>query len=121
MEQILTVPIIAMLSTLAGLYLSISKIKIGFKKELEEETKKTIELARETSKADIAILKNEIESLSREISRLEESFQKDVSHIRETYNNEIKNLGNKIEELREEVRVQHGQLVALLTKLVSDR
>lgn len=121
MDQFLTTPVIAVVSALAGLFLSLIQVRSAYKKELEEETKKMIELAREASKNEITVLKNQIESLSKEISRLEESFQKDVGHIRETYNSEIKNLGNKIEDLREEVRMQHGQLVALLTKLVSDR
>lgn len=121
MDQTLIAPVVIALSTLVGLYLSVAKIKAGFKKELEEETAKAIEYARDSAKNDIALLKTQIDGISKEINRLEDSFQKDVTHIRETYNNEIRNLGHKIEELREEVRGQHSQLVTLLTKLVSDR
>lgn len=121
MEHSLIAPIVIALSTLIGLYLSVAKIKAGFKEELQKETEKAIEYARDSAKSDIALLNTQIEGLSKEINRLEDSFNKDVSHIRETYNNEIRNLGHKIEELREEVRGQHSQLVTLLTKLVSER
>lgn len=121
MENSFIAPVITAIATLLGLYVSVAKIKSGFKKELEEETQKAIEHARESARSDIALIKADIESLSKEINRLEDSFNKDVQHIRETYNSEIRNLGHKIEELREEVRGQHSQLVTLLTKLVSDR
>lgn len=121
MDHTLIAQLLIALSTLLGLYVSVSRLKAGFKQELAEETEKAIDLVKATGQTDVAILKGQIENLTREITRLEDSFKKDVSHIRETYNSEIRNLGHKIEELREEVRGQHSQLVTLLTKLVSER
>ena len=121
MDQSLIIQIALAASTLAGLYVSVGQLKSGFKKELEDETAKALDLVKATSQTDVVMLKGQIDNLAKEINRLEDSFQKDVSHIRETYNSEIRNLGHKIEELREEVRGQHSQLVTLLTKLVSER
>lgn len=120
-QHMLIGPVVVALGTLLGLFLSVSKLKKGFKEELEQETEKAIQYARDAAKNDMQLLKLQVDNLGQDIKRLDESFQKDVAHIRETYNNEIRNLGNKIEELREEVRSQHSQLVSLLTKLVSDR
>lgn len=121
MQSQLLGPVIVALATILGLFLSVYKLKRGFKDELESETSKAIQNAKDMAESDVKLLKLQIDNLSKEINRLDESFQKDVAHIRETYNSEIRNLGVKIEDLREEVRTQHSQLVTLLTKLVSER
>lgn len=109
------------IGTIAGAYLTLAKIKAGFKKEIESEIEAAIENARSIAEADIREFNLKLEAVSRDIQSLEAKVDRDIEYVKTIYNNEIKVLGDKIENLREEVKNQHAQLVGLLTKMITDK
>ena len=59
-----------------------------------------------------------IAALETNLALLKDNVDKDIAHLKESYKSEIKFLGEKIQELRQEVHDQHGQLLAILMKLI---
>lgn len=113
--------VVGALGTIGTVAVALTNIKTSFKKEVDEKIESAIRSARDLANADINSLNLRIESVSRDIENLEHKIESDIDHVKSIYNGEIRSLAEKIEGLREEVRHQHAQLVALLTKLVSDR
>lgn len=116
-------------SAIGGAWLTVRKIAKDLKKERDLESAKILQAAKEADakmKADweaarklhLSEIDNKIASVEQRLNNLEESVAKDFSHVRETFNGEIRNLGEKIEDLRSDLHSQHGQLVALLTKMI---
>lgn len=126
------VPLAVAITTLGGAWLTIKKIARDAAKTKKEQAAEVLHAAKEAdaeirlkldAKIDnkIQALDNKIHALDAKVKNLEANVEKDLEHLRETYNGEIRNLGQKIEELRSELRSQHGQLVALLTKMIGER
>jgi chromosome segregation ATPase len=114
-------PLAVAITTLGGAYLTVRKISRDARREKKEQAAEILQAAKEEMSLLKAELEGKIEHVETNLNSLEKSVEKDLSHIRETYNGEIKNLGQKIEDLRSELRNQHGQLVALLTKMIDNR
>lgn len=115
------IPIAGAITTIGGAYLTMRQIVKNANKDKELEKHKILQEAKD----DVLMVKNKlesrIESLKAELKHLEANVEREFLHVRETYNSEIRNLGEKIEELRTELREQHKQMVALLTKMVESR
>lgn len=122
--------IAAAITTVGGAWLTIRKISKDTRKEREIEVAKILQLAKEADarmktdweasrKLHLAEIENKIEANKRDLANLRDTVEKDMDHMRQTYNGEIRNLGEKIEGLRIELRDQHGQLVNLLTEMIS--
>lgn len=120
------------ISTIGGAWWTIRKLSRDLRKDRELESAKILQEAKEAdarlkaaleAKREVIYqeLNNKIGRLESRLDNLEESVTKDFAHVRETYNGEIRNLGDKIEDLRSELRSQHGQLVALLGKMIDNR
>jgi peptidoglycan hydrolase CwlO-like protein len=113
--------VLGALGAIGTVVVTFTTLKNSFKKEVDKEIKSAIQAARDIADADIKAFNLRIDSLSRDIVNLKDKVDDDIEHVKGIYNGEIRSLAEKIEGLREEVRHQHTQLVALLTKLVSDR
>lgn len=120
-ENAIIVQVLIALGTIATGFITVQKAVINAKKEREEENSKTLNLALMEIQRHVETLELKIKASIDENENLRESVNKEFGYVKATYNNEIKNLGEKIEGLREEVRGQHAQLVALLTTMVSER
>lgn len=118
------------ITVVGGAWLTVRKISKDYEKQGELEAAKTLQTAKEEASKVKALLVSDralmlqsieikIENVQVDLDTHKASVAKDLSHIRETYNGEIRNLGIKIEDLRAELRNQHSQLVALLTKMIS--
>lgn len=116
----ITVPLAA-LTTLTGLIMSWQKIVKTAKKDREEHAAKILQTAKEEDQLLKSKLEARIEKIDAQVKNLELNVNKDITHLKETYSAEIKVLGEKIEMLRDELRDQHSQMVALLTKLVESK
>lgn len=118
------------ITVVGGAWLTVRKISKDYEKQGELEAAKILQTAKEEASKVKALLVSDralmlqsieikIENVQANLDTHKSSVAKDLSHIRETYNGEIRNLGIKIEDLRAELRNQHSQLVALLTKMIS--
>lgn len=113
--------VLGALGAIGTVAVTFSKLKDSFRKEIDKEIQAAIDTARNIADADIQAFNLRLDSVSKDIENLAEKMDRDIDHVKTIYNGEIRSLGEKIEGLREEVRHQHAQLVALLTKLVSER
>lgn len=109
------------LGTIGATYLTIKNIIKNKAVEKEAEKAAILQEAKEYTEYIKKDLENKIVNVQINLDTVEQSVAKDLAHLRETYNGEIRNLGTKIEELRSELRNQHGQLVQLLTKMISSK
>lgn len=113
--------ICGLVTVMGGAVLTIQKILKNIVSGRELRDAKILQEAKEAISTMRTELEADIQANSLEITNLKENVEKDMQHLRETYNGEIRNLGQKIEDLRSELRNQHGQLVALLTKMIDNR
>lgn len=107
------------ISVVGGAWLTIRKIQKDARDKEQVSKAEILQAAKEELALKELALQNEIHEVKTRVENLEKSVEKDLAHMRETYNGEIRNLGQKIEDLRSELRNQHGQLVQLLTKMIS--
>lgn len=121
MESSIAGAVIGAIGALLTVAVSFSKLKSSFQKEINEKIKSEVTNARTSAEGDLKAVDLKLDSLTRDIANLEKKVDRDIEHVKTIYNSEIKQLAGKIEELREEVRHQHGQLVSLLTRLVSEK
>ncbi len=103
---------------IGGCYLTIRQISNIRERAKKKQYSSILQAAKENDEDIKKDLENRIEDLETKFNNIQENINKDISHLKETYNSEIRFLGQKIEELRMEVHNQHGQLVALLTKMI---
>lgn len=104
--------------TLGGAYLTIKKIINSNKSEKKAQYNEVLKAAREEFELKEQKLLLKIQFVEERIDNLEKDVTKDINHLKESYSNEIKSLGEKIENLREELRVQHSNLLNLISKLI---
>lgn len=112
-------PLAIAITTLGGAWLTVKKIARDAKRTKKEQAAEILHAAKEADMEMKLKLDAKIQALDAKVKNLEANVEKDLDHLKQTYNGEIRNLGQKIEELRSELRNQHGQLVALLTKMIS--
>lgn len=105
-------------TALGGAWLTIRKVAKDIRMSKKRQSAELLQLAKEADTALKLELNNKIHELEGKLIDLQEDMQKDLFHLKETYNGELRFLGQKIEELRKEVHDQHGQLVALLMKMI---
>lgn len=116
----ITIPL-AVITTISGLVLTWQKISKNAKKDRDEHAAKILQSAKEDDSLLKAKLEARIEKIDLSLKNLEFNVNKDITHLKETYSAEIKVLGEKIETLRDELRNQHSQMVALLSKLIDSK
>lgn len=104
--------------TLGTAYLTIKKVINANKSEKKAQANEILKCAREEIGSIEQKLLTKIQIVEDRIEILEKDVNKDITHLKESYSNEIKSLGEKIENLREELRVQHANLLNLIMKLV---
>lgn len=109
------------LGAIGSILLTFQKVKKEFNSDIERRIEAVKLGAEDDLKAEMRLMSAKLEILQKDMASMEAGFQKDIAHIKDTYNSEIKNLGDKVEHLREEVRLQHTQILGLLTKMLSDR
>lgn len=114
-------PILMALSAIGTVYLTFQRVKKEFNEDVEKQINAVKIGAEDDLKIEMRLMSTKIEALQKDMASMEASFQKDIDHIKSTYNNEIKNLGDKVEHLREEVRLQHTQILGLLTKMLGEK
>lgn len=114
------------LASLAGtitacgsLYAGYRHLRYSIQDKKDRERQAILNKANEALAQVEAKLEKKISSLELEFETHKTNLSKDLDFMRSTYNAEIKVLGERIESLREDLVVQHSQLVNLLTKLVS--
>jgi len=105
----------------ATLVVTLQKVVKNFKKDREEHAAKILQEAKEEDNLLRIRLEAKITEIDAKVKNLETSVNKDIKHLQDVYSAEIKSLGEKIEVLRDELRDQHSQMVALLTKLVESK
>lgn len=113
--------VLGAIATLLTIAVGFSKLKSSFEKSMDDKIEAQISKAQAVSEGDLKAVDLKLDALSRDITKLEQKIESDIENVKEIYNSEIKSLASKVESLREEVRHQHGQLVSLLTKLVSEK
>jgi CII-binding regulator of phage lambda lysogenization HflD len=116
----ITLPL-AVITTISGLVLTIQKIVKNAKKDRDEHAAKILQAAKEDDNLLKAKLEARIEKIDAQVKNLELNINKDIANLKDVYSAEIKGLGEKIEVLREELRLQHSQMITLLTKLVEHK
>jgi hypothetical protein len=113
-------PIAFAITTFGGAWLTIRKIAKDAAKSKKEQAAEILHAAKEEDSLMRAKLEARIESVKAELANLQLNVNKDLSFLKESHSNEIKNLGVRIESLRDELRLQHSQLLSLLTKLIDN-
>lgn len=109
----------AVISGLGSVYVGIKHLKYSFQDKKSKERQAILDKANEELAKVEDKLNKKINSLQLEFETHKTSLSKDLDFMQSTYNAEIKVLGERIESLREDLVTQHGQLVNLLTQLVS--
>ena len=76
----------------------------------------------QAAKEEVAMLKREIEAkfmlIENKIEQVKESTEQDFEHLKETHGNEMDNLSEKLELLRDDLKNQHSQIMALMGNLL---
>lgn len=108
----------ATISAIGGAWLTILKIGEKGRKASLLLTTQIIKEAKENDESLKQKLESKIEAIRAELKNLEFSVNKDIVHIKETQADQLKMLGDRIDVLREELQINHGNLVNLLTKLI---
>lgn len=111
---------VGLLVTLGSAYLTVRKIARDAKKEKKEFKAEIVQSAKEEIALKEKDLEAKIKDVDNKVNALKESVEKDLAHMKDTFNSEIRNLGQKVEDLRDELRSQHTQMVALLTKMIDN-
>lgn len=110
--------IAAAFTAIGGAWLTLRRINRYSDKQKKDQRESVLKEAKEYDLQLRMKIDNKIHDLEIQLEVMRETHEKDLTHLRETYNGEIKFLGQKIESLREEVRLQHTQLVQLLSKMI---
>ena len=113
--------VIAALGSIGAVVVTFTNLKSSFKKEISKEIEDAVKAARISSEADMNAFNLRLDAISKEVENLEEKIDSDIENVKNVYNSELKSVAEKIEALRDQVREQHGQLVALLTTLVTNK
>jgi uncharacterized protein YaaR (DUF327 family) len=111
--------VIISLGSIASVILTAQKFIKNIKAERDQENEKILQKAMDEIESAREMLEVKLDICFDEIDSLKELVEKDVENIREMYEKDIKNLNDKVNDLREEVRNQNNQILALLSKLIS--
>jgi len=106
------------LASMGGVYMTFHKIVSNAERKKKRQNNALLEIAKSYDHDLREDMENKLHEIEAKIITLKENVDKDLEHLKETYKSEIKYLGQKVEELRGEIHTQHGQLVALLTKMI---
>jgi len=98
----------------------VQRLLKNHKKDKDFETAKLIHMVKEEVSQVDKRLTREVLALEEAMEIMRSGFAKDLEHTKESHETKLESLSEKIEQLREEVRSQHSQLIALLTKLISN-
>ena len=109
------------ITVVGGFYAAIKMIFDARKKRKLKEKASLLKEAKDESIKIISGLELKITEIENELRNQKESISKDLSHLKENYSNEIKGLAEKIENVREQLNQQHIQLVALLTRMIDSK
>lgn len=113
--------VIAALGSIGAVVVTFTNLKTSFKKEISKEIEDAVKAVKIESEADMNAFNLRLDAISKEVLNLEEKIDSDIENVKNVYNSELKSVAEKIEALRDQVREQHGQLVALLTTLVTNK
>lgn len=91
------------LIVVGGGVLTLLKVMAVLRKEKEEESEKILHEAKTYTDNQCKLLKSELD------------------HHKEMHEGKVAELARKIEDLRDELRMQHSQLVSLLTKMLDKK
>lgn len=119
----------SMLTVFGGAYHTLHKIKRDHKEDrqahkdeiLNEVEAADLKLSKELHTRIDLLLKDgeaKFNEMRKDLDSMVRALESEIDHIKEKQAGEIRNLGEKIEDLRSELRTQHGQLIALVTKLI---
>jgi hypothetical protein len=109
------------ITAVGGLWAGWRHIRYSLQAKKDKYRQDIIDQAKEEMTKIKVVLENKIKVVEIELQTQKESVSKDLSHLKEGYSSEVKILGQRIEELRQDLAVQHGSLVALLTRLVDPK
>lgn len=121
MDMTVSMEVGSVIASIVGAWVGLWKIGKDIRKERDEEAARVLQAAKESDARVMGELNGKISLLEADFENFKHEVEKDFLHIKETYSNEIKNLGDKIEILRDELRQQHTNLLALLTKLTNNQ
>lgn len=111
----------ASVTAIGGIYGVARRIVTSSKRKKELYRQEILDRAKEEADRIREALEDKIRTLEIEFENQKQSVEKDFEHFKEVHGAEVRVLGEKIESLRADLAAQHSSLVALLTKLVSDR
>lgn len=106
------------ITAIGGIYTGFRHILSNYKKKREKYRQSILEEAKLEVERVRQDLENKIKEVELELNVQRENVAREMDHLKETYNTEIRILGQRVEELRQDLTLQHGSLMALLTKLV---
>jgi len=106
------------ITVLGTAYLTARKIIKDSQASVAKREEELMTQAKEHDQKLFLEIKSELEVLETKITNLEADFNKELSFVKEVHNNELKQLGEKIENLRDDLKVQHSNLLTLITKLI---
>jgi hypothetical protein len=117
----ISLEISGLIMAVAGAWALPWKISRDMRKDRELEAAKVLKSAQEEDAKLRLEFEAKIQIVQAELDNVKHDVEKDFAHVKETYNGALANLGQKIEELREQLNLQHSQLLSFLTKLVEKR
>lgn len=104
-----------------GLYTGIRRLRSSSKAKKIQEREEILLKAMEGADKIREELETKIKIIEMELKNQKESMSKELHAMRDSYNSEIRILGQRIQELKEDLSQQHQSLVGLLTTLVNSR
>jgi molecular chaperone GrpE (heat shock protein) len=108
-------------TAIGGAFLTIRKITTGFEQTRKLAAAAVLQAAKEADAVIYADLNAKLDTLQAEFENFKKDTNKDLKHQKENYTNEIAYLGQKIEVLRDEIKVQHVNILNLLNKMIDKK
>jgi hypothetical protein len=108
-------------ATVGTVFVTVQKILKNFKRSHEERNAQVLQAAKEELSITKLKLEARIGALEASLETLKEGVSRDIAHVKETHSAELKNLGERIQEVREQLHLQHTQILQLLTALIDSK
>lgn len=109
------------ISTICGAWLAIRRVAKDNEKQRKHNAAEILQVAKEADSVLKAKFDADISDLNSQLRNLKEGTTKDIDHLRESHDSEFKHLAEKIENLRQELNVQHTNILTLLTKMIANK
>lgn len=106
------------ITAISGLYAAARHLRYNIQAKKDKERQAILAIAEEQINKIAFEFEEKIKNIKNDLENHKVNVSKDFGFLKETYSSEVKNLGEKIEIIRDQLSQQHGQLVALLTRMI---